>query len=191
MATGKSTTTTRKPSATRAASSTSTGKSDTDPDATTTPEDGGGSETGGGTEQQQAETATAGGNEISASDPAAELKNRMRTTQHITDPKPDGLTDEQRLNLVGAPAGSLPGPRTLPSPSSPIRTGEEYVHAPTEGHIAFVPRRQNQSSTVRVWIAGQHVRKDTFEALSGFVAATPAEARVLTAEEYAQVAPHL
>lgn len=200
MATSKSTTT-RKSSTTRAASS-ARSKSDTEPDATTeattdatttdatTPEASGGSETG---DAQETAAATAGGNETptSADDPAAELKRKIRTTQHVTDVRPDELTDEQRLNLVGAPASALPGPRTLPSPSSPTRAGEEYVHAETEGHIAFVPKRQKQSSTVRVWIAGQHVRKDTYEALSGFVAATPSEARVLSDEEYAQVAPHL
>lgn len=185
MATSKSTTT-RKPSTTRAASSTSTSKGDTDPAATPDPAE---------TEQPAApapeQPAEQPAEDDQSDDPATALKKKIRTTQHIENAREDTLTDEQRLNLVGAPASALPGPRTLPSPGSPTRANEEYVHAETEGHIAFVPKRQRQSSTVRVWIAGQHVRKDVYDALSGFVAATPAEARVLSDEEYAQVAPHL
>jgi hypothetical protein len=119
------------------------------------------------------------------------LKQRVRTTQHVGDTRPDNLTAEQRENLVGAPAGALPGPRTLASPTTPTRKGEAYVTAETDGHVAWVPQRSNQPATVRVWIEGQRVRKDMHDALSRFVSPTPGEARVLSNEEYTQVAPFL
>lgn len=181
MATGKSTTTTRKPSTTRAAASTSTGKSDADPVEAPAPEPS----------DAEAAEQPAAVDESAGDDPAAALKKKIRTTQHIENPRPDELTDEQRLNLVGAPAGSLPGPRTLASGTSPTRTADEYVLAEGEGHIAFVPKNLKQPATVRVWVEGQKVRKDMLEALSGFAAPTALKARVLSADEYAQVAPYL
>lgn len=115
----------------------------------------------------------------------------MRTTQHLVATRPDDLTDEQRMNLVGAPAGALPGPRTLSSPTSPTRAGEAYVTAESDGHVAWIARHTTQPSTIRVWIKGQRVRKDMHDALSSLAAPAAKDAPVLTAEQYAQLAPYL
>lgn len=199
MATQKSTST-RKASTTRAAASTSTSTADPaptpDPAPAETPEPAAPAADPAPAEQPPPpptpDPAPSESTDESASDdPAAALKKKIRTTQHIGDTRPDELTDQQRANLAGPPIGAVGGPRTLASMTSPTRVGEEYVHAPSEGHIAFVPERLKQSSTKRVWVQGQHVRKDVFDAMSPFVAPTPAEARVLSDEEYAQVAPYL
>lgn len=134
---------------------------------------------------EQGDDATA------STDPASALKAKLRTTQHIADTRPDDLTEEQQLNLVGAPRGAVPGPRTLSSPTMPTRRGEEYVTAETDGHIAFVPKNTRQPATTRVWVEGQRVRKDMFDALSAVVSPTPGEAPVLSSEQYAQLAPYL
>lgn len=173
-------TSTRKPSTTTKAtttSSSSTREDDTssDPAASDTP-------------TTVPDTA---GADPAADDPAAALKAKLRTTQHVGDTRPDELTDEQRENLLGAPAGSLPGPRTLATPTAPTRKGEEYVTADTDGYVAFLPDRVKQPATVRVWVAGQRVRKDMHDALAGVVTATAADAPVLTGDEYTQVATFL
>lgn len=166
-------------------SGTSTRKSSSKPAATTSTKPADADTTDTGTD---AATTPSGGEQA---DPAAALKNRMRTTQHVGDTRPDELTDEQRHNLVGAPAGSLPGPRTLSTPTAPTRKGEAYVTAETDGHVAWIPKYTKQPATVRVWVEGQRVRKDMHDALSGLVAPTAADARVLEGDEYAKAAPFL
>ncbi len=185
MATSSSKTTTRKASTSRAASSTSTSKSD---EATPAPEDPAAA-TSPGTPPVSDQTSDQAGAQVD--DPAAALKKQIRTTQHVETAREDTLTDEQRLNLVGAPAGALPGPRTLSTPTAPVRRGEEYVTAESDGYVATVPDRAKQPATVRVWIEGQRVRKDMHDTLSGIVATDAKDAPILTGDDYAKVAPYL
>lgn len=191
MATTSSKTSTRKSSSTRAASSTSTSTrtGDADPDTTTSGEqtDTTADTAGAAAEPTDSDQATT----TAQADPAAELKQRVRTTQHIGDTRPDELSDEQRLNLLGAPAGAVGGPRTLATATSPTRKGEEYVTAEADGYVAWVPKYSKQPATIRLWIEGQRIRKDMYDALSGVATANAQDAPVLTGDEYAQVAPYL
>lgn len=188
MATSSSKTTTRKPSATRAASSTSTSKSAADPEATPDPTQ---TPAEPSAEASAAPSAESSASDATSDDPAAALKAKIRTTQHVENSRPDDLTDEQRLNLVGAPASALPGPRTLATHTAPVRKGEEYVTVESDGYVATIPDRAKQPATVRVWIEGQRVRKDMHEALSGIVATDAKDAPILTGDDYARVAPYL
>lgn len=186
MATTSKSAGTRKTSTTRATGSTSTSKGDadtttTEPAAEDTAED----------TASEPTTDAAPGQAATADDPAAALKAKLRTTQHIGDVRADELTDEQRMNLVGAPSSTVGGPRTLSSPSIPTRRGEEYVTAENDGYVAFLPDRIKQPTTVKVWVKDQRVRKDMFDALSGLVTQTAAEAKVLDGDEYTRVAPFL
>lgn len=170
--------------------STSTRKSSTSKTASTTTREDDTTSSDPAVSDTSTEPATAGTDQAT-NDPAAALKAKLRTTQHVGDTRPDELTTEQRENLLGAPAGSLPGPRTLATPTAPTRKGEEYVTADTDGYVAFLPDRVKQPATVRVWVAGQRVRKDMHDALSGVVTASAADAPVLTGDEYTQVANFL
>jgi hypothetical protein len=140
-----------------------------------------------GTGDTEANSASAGVKQRrSPREDAAE--NRVPTQRFDYGDNPRELTDEQVEAQNGLPTFNLGGPNTSATNLAGSHVisagkGSDYVLPEEDGFISFIVENSKTPTTIRVWSAGQAVKREVHEHYQGKASNKPETAKILDRED--------